>query len=30
MLALDAPDPMVQRKLLVTDPERLFKLSDAH
>jgi hypothetical protein len=30
MLALYAPDPMVQRKLLVTNPERLFKFSDAH
>jgi hypothetical protein len=30
MLPLDAPDPMVQRKLLVIDPNRLFRLSDAH
>jgi hypothetical protein len=30
MRALDAPDPMVQRKLRVTNPERLFEFSDAH
>jgi hypothetical protein len=30
MRALDASDPTVRRKLLVTNPKRLFKLFDAH
>jgi 2-pyrone-4,6-dicarboxylate lactonase len=30
LIPLYAPDPAVQRKLLVTNPERLFKFSDAH
>jgi 2-pyrone-4,6-dicarboxylate lactonase len=30
LVPLYAPDPAVQRKLLVTNPERLFKFSDSH
>jgi predicted TIM-barrel fold metal-dependent hydrolase len=30
LIPLYAPDPAVQRKLLVTNPERLFKFSDSH
>jgi hypothetical protein len=29
LIPLYAPDPAVQRKLLVTNPERLFKFSPA-